>query len=53
MKAVVLVIEDDEQASEVSRLIAATLSMNGYRHDNPAVIDWPVKVQQSELLPSY
>lgn len=41
MKAIVIVCED-VQAEEISRLLASTLSLNGYRHDGPAVIEWPV-----------
>lgn len=41
MKAVVVVLPD-EGAMAVARLIGATLSMNGYTHDAPAVINWPM-----------
>ena len=41
-KAVVLLVPD-ENADEIARLIAATLSMNGYGHNTPGVIDWPTK----------
>lgn len=41
-KAIVLVVPDD-MAEEVSRLIASALSLNGYRHNNPSVIDWPIE----------
>ncbi len=40
-KAIVLVVPA-EIADDVARLVAATLSLNGYRHDDPAVIDWPL-----------
>jgi hypothetical protein len=40
-KAVVLVVPED-QAEEVSRLVASALSLNGYRHNGPSIIDWPV-----------
>lgn len=42
MKAVVLVVPDDGQADDVARLIAAALTINGYDHNGPSVIDWPV-----------
>ena len=53
MKAVVLVIENDETAQTIARLIASTLTMNGIRHDydEPAVIDWPVKAQPHDFIP--
>ena len=50
MKAVVLVIEDAGDADNICKLIAATLSLNGYRHDNPAVIDWPAKAQVTDPI---
>jgi hypothetical protein len=43
MKAIVLVVEDGDEAEIVSKLIAATLSLNGYRHNAPEVIDWPME----------
>lgn len=39
-KAVVLVVPDDV-ADEIARLIASALSLNGYGHNAPGVIDWP------------
>lgn len=40
MKAVVLIVPDDH-AQLVASLMAATLTMNGFHHDGPAVIEWP------------
>ncbi|HXA33391.1 MAG TPA: hypothetical protein VNV87_14125, partial [Acidimicrobiales bacterium] len=40
-KAVVLIVSP-EIAEDVANLIAGTLSINGYKHNNPSVIDWPV-----------
>lgn len=40
-KAILLIVPEDD-AEDMSRLIAATLSMNGYGHDGPSVIDWPI-----------
>ena len=51
MKAVVLVIENAQDADNICKLIAATLSLNGYRHDDPGVIDWPAKPQVAAVLP--
>lgn len=40
-RAVVLVVPDDV-ADEIGRLIASVLSLNGYAHNTPAVIDWAI-----------
>jgi hypothetical protein len=40
-RAVVLVIPDEVDADDVARLIAAALSINGYGHNSPSVIEWP------------
>lgn len=40
-KAIVLVVPA-EIADDVARLLAAMLGLNGYKHNNPAVIDWPL-----------
>lgn len=39
-KAVILLVADD-MANEIARLVEATLSLNGYGHTTPGVIDWP------------
>jgi hypothetical protein len=41
-KAILLVVPE-EHAEVLARLIASLLSMNGYSHNQPAVIDWPVR----------
>ncbi len=39
-KAIVLAVPDD-QADDIARLVASALSLNGYKHNQPGVIDWP------------
>jgi len=41
MKAIVITC-GDAVAEDVARLLASALTLNGYQHDGPAVIDWPV-----------
>ena len=46
-KAVVLLVPDDV-ADEIGRLIASTLSLNGYGHNTPGVIDWPTDDEEGD-----
>jgi hypothetical protein len=40
-KAIVVVVPE-AVADEVARLIAAALTLNGWKHNEPSVIDWPI-----------
>ena len=42
-KAIVLIVPEElaGQADHIARLIASTLTLNGYGHNTPSVIDWP------------
>lgn len=53
MKKAVVLVCSEEDADNVCKLIAATLSLNGYHHDKPGVIDWPlVTVKPARHMPA-
>jgi hypothetical protein len=42
LKAILLVLPADS-AQEIANLIGATLTLNGYHHTRPEVMDWPLR----------
>ena len=52
MLKAVLIVMDADVADDVARLLAATLTMNGYNPTRPEVIDWPLDGARLAQFPS-